>query len=172
MPPRRRGAGIAEGIAVAVVVLVATLIIYAWAQRRPSPPPERGVPAPQAETAPAAATEPAMPPRPTHNYVLEENGYYGYQPVLSDTDRQNGIAQKPLAMVRYLGEKNGSYRVEVGREGSYSMVISCKLPCQYIKAQHFNYGELVKTDTLSAEGTMGGDILADAIAGELKPWRR
>src|ERR1700761_9104425 len=51
----------------------------------------------------------APPPPPTHNYSMAENGTYGYEPALSEEDVRNGTAAKPLIMMRYVGNKNGTF---------------------------------------------------------------
>lgn len=172
-PASKRPATKADVVSAVVVVCIGLVIaIYVSSPNSP----DSSVHAPQARpidqaTAPQPAPEPARPPIPMHNYVIEENGLYGYQPVVSDADRTNGVAQKPLVMVKYLGQRNGTYRAEVQIQPGMTTILSCKDPCEYFKVTPYAYGESGDPQTMKAEGTLGGGILEDAIAGELKPFK-
>lgn len=125
-----------------------------------SPPPPPATPG-------AYSPEPA--PRPAHNYVyVGDDGQYGYQQELSSNDQQAGVAQKPLVMVRYLGEKNGSYRAIADMGGGATVLVTCKEPCAYMEVLTYSYGTPVDKSVIPTSGTLGGGILADAMAGRLQ----
>jgi hypothetical protein len=123
----------------------------------------------------AAPTAPPIQPAaprasavPSHNYAyVGDDGRYGYTQVVSTNDSQSGLAQKPLVMVRYLGQKNGVYSVAIDQEGT-SVVASCSAPCEYMTLTTYAYGSKVDKSVMPTTGTIGGEMLADAMAGSLK----
>ena len=159
------------GLSIVVLVLLGIIFVASRSSDSPVPTPIIQPRSIAQAAAPQPAPEPPRPPIPTHNYVIEEDGLYGYQPVVSDADRTNGVAQKPLVMVKYLGQRNGTYRAEVQIQPGMMTIVSCKDPCEYFKVTPYAYGESGDPQTMKAEGTLGGGILEDAIAGELKPFK-
>lgn len=116
-----------------------------------------------------AAISPAPAPKPDHNYVyVGDDDQYGYQQQLSSNDQQAGVAQKPLVMVRYLGEKNGSYQAMADMGSGVKVLVTCSAPCTYMQVLTYSYGGLMDKSVIPTSGTLGGDILSDAIAGQLK----
>lgn len=108
-----------------------------------------------------------------HAYALEENGSYGYKQTISDADRTNGVGQKPLVMIRYLGQVDGEFTIEVPfpSEANGSMVMSCKLPCEYYKRISFHYGVPQDTEIVPSANTIAAAIFQDAISGQLRPYQ-
>jgi hypothetical protein len=122
----------------------------------------------QAAPQPAPRETPPAPVPPQHNYVyVDDDGHYGYQPTLSANDQQAGVAQNSLVMVRYLGEKKGVYQVAIDQGGS-TAVASCAPPCAYMTVITYAYGTQVDKGVMATAGTVGGEMLADAMAGQLK----
>ncbi|AOY96884.1 hypothetical protein BKK79_35925 [Cupriavidus sp. USMAA2-4] len=120
----------------------------------------------------AEAPPPPPPPaRPTHNYSMEEDGEYGYEPAVSEDERRSGRTANSLLMVRYLGEKDGTHSVSI-TDGAVTNVFSCKAPCEFIKGQVKLRGQVVKTETMRNPGTaVISAVMADAMNGELKPYK-
>ena len=106
-------------------------------------------------------------PEPAHNYVMEDGGEYGYQQEVSKNDADSGRAQSPLMMMRYLGEKNGTYTVAQHSGGMVSHA-SCKMPCGFIKIETFIGSQVISHEIVPADGTIALDMLGDAITGQLK----
>lgn len=136
------------------------------------PQPATGYAASTTQDAAGVTPEPeavadTAPPVMHHNYVLEDNGEYGYQRPVSDADAQAGTVQNTLVMMRYLGEKNGVFTASMPIPGGAAR-ISCKLPCEFIKLQGIYAGEVVSTSILPAAGTIGEAVLDDAIDGDLQ----
>lgn len=131
-----------------------------------APAPETSVSVP---SVPAPETAAPVVPKESipHNYVLEDDGQYGYERPVSDTDAQAGTVQNPLVMMRYLGEKNGAFTASMPIPGG-SARISCKLPCDFIKIQGIYEGHVTATEIMPAAGTLGESVMSDAIAGNLK----
>ena len=124
--------------------------------------------APTPTAAPAPTPEAAdVPPAPTHNYVIEDGGEYGYAHPVSANEAANGVAQNSLLMIRYLGEKDGTYTVASYIGGAEARA-SCKLPCPAIKLESLINGHLVAKEFMPAGGTLISDALSDAITGQLK----
>ena len=124
--------------------------------------------APTPTAAPAPTPEAAdVPPAPTHNYVIEDGGEYGYAHPVSANEAANGVAQNSLVMVRYLGEKNGVYTV-ASAAGYSEARMSCKLPCDFIKIEVLIGGQVASKEIMPAAGTAALDMMADAITGQLK----
>jgi hypothetical protein len=120
---------------------------------------------------PAASAAPAEPPPPSHNYALEEDGEYGYQPGISEDEKSQGVATKALVMIRYRGEKNGTYVIEMPGDAGAVMRMECKEPCQYVKTKIMVGGEVLKTETVpNTSGSLMSAVFEDALDGQLKPY--
>lgn len=111
----------------------------------------------------------------THNYSMVDNGTYGYQGALSDADINNGVATKPLIMMRYLGNKNGIYTILVlGPDLNNQSIlnrVSCQVPCEYAKSETVAGGMVLNTQMLPVvPNSILGAMLADAISDQLVPF--
>lgn len=101
-------------------------------------------------------------------YVMEENGQYGYERAISEDDKKAGRQTKSLLMVRYLGEANGTYTVQL-KEGGGRQLSSCATPCEFVKIKTYFMGTEVKNETVrAAEGSIIWGIMQDAQNGHLK----
>lgn len=124
----------------------------------------------------AAATTPAPAPAPaTHNYSMVDNGTYGYEPALSEDDVRSGTATKPLIMMRYVGNKGGTYVIVVlGSDANNTGVadrLSCQAPCEFAKIERVAGDTVVNTQTLRVTpDSIDGAMLSDAISGQLIPF--
>ncbi|WP_322008273.1 lysozyme inhibitor LprI family protein [Paraburkholderia tropica] len=106
---------------------------------------------------------------------MVDNGTYGYEPALSEEDVRNGTATKPLIMMRYVGNQNGTYVIIIlGQDANNSDVVSrvsCQAPCQFAKSETVAGNSVVKTETLRVTpDSLVGAMLADAVAGQLLPY--
>ncbi len=106
-----------------------------------------------------------------HNYAYEDDGEYGYQRAISESDAQSGKAQNSLMMIRYMGEKRGVFTVESVQQNLIAR-LSCKLPCKFLKIQTVAAGQLINTQIMPADGTLGEFIMKDAISGNLKVYAK
>jgi hypothetical protein len=128
-----------------------------------SPAPEVAVPVPP------------PPSPPSHEYAMVDNGTYGYEPALSEEDVRNGTATKPLIMMRYAGNKGGTYVIIIlgqdANDASVTTRMSCQAPCEFAKSELMSGDSVIKTETLrvTPDSIMGG-MLADAISGQLVPY--
>ncbi|WP_321946735.1 hypothetical protein [Paraburkholderia sp. J10-1] len=115
--------------------------------------------------------------------MAESDGTYGYEPALSEDDVRAGKATKALEMMRYVGNRNGTYVILLlGTDASDTEIsnrVSCQSPCNYAKSETLArvvFGALVttvvrKTETIRvAPDSIIGAMLADAISGHLKPY--
>lgn len=128
---------------------------------------EGATPPPSETKAQVADVRQVEPPRPDHEYALEDDGEYGYRRALSEDDVKAGRATAALLMVRYVGEKNGVRSVKLV-DGNNVGVISCSPPCEFVKARTYFAGQLVKTETLPVtDGSLIQAVMADAISGKL-----
>lgn len=106
---------------------------------------------------------------PSHNYVLEEDGEYGYEAALSQDDRNAGHAAKGLKMLRYLGQREDGTYTAVMVSGAFRTTLSCKDPCAFIKQSiTFNGESMGKPETFRAGNNLATAVLDDAVSGELK----
>lgn len=125
--------------------------------------------------APAPVPAPAAPQPPSHSYAMVDNGTYGYESALSEDDVRKGTATKPLIMMRYVGNKNGTYVIVIlGQDSNNSAVVtrvSCQAPCQFAKSELISGDTVIKTETLrlTPDSIVGG-MLSDAISGQLTPY--
>ncbi|WP_074773441.1 lysozyme inhibitor LprI family protein [Paraburkholderia fungorum] len=106
---------------------------------------------------------------------MVDNGTYGYERALNEDDIKQGKAVKSLAMMRYVGNKNGTYIILIlGKDPSNSAVanrVSCQSPCKYAKSEVLMGDEVVSTETLPADpSSIMGAMLEDAVNGQLTPY--
>lgn len=93
-----------------------------------------------------------------------------YQPGISDEEHSQGVATKALVMIRYRGEKNGTYVVEMPGDGAV-MRMECKAPCEYVKTRVIVDGQVIKTETVpNAAGSLMSAVFEDALGDQLKPY--
>ncbi|MEM5435221.1 hypothetical protein [Paraburkholderia diazotrophica] len=119
---------------------------------------------------PERRAEPPAPQLPTHNYVMRDGDLYGYQPAISDAERNQGVATKALVMVRYRGEKHGVYTVETPNDSGAIYLMECKSPCEYIKTKVIVAGEVLKSDTVpNAPGSLMAAVFDDVLSDQLQP---
>jgi hypothetical protein len=115
-----------------------------------------------------SAASASLPAAPAHNYVLEQDGEYGYQLSVSADDAQKGVAQVPLAMVRYLGKKDGIFTLRVSSDGQTTET-TCKYPCGFVKERPIGDNDPSDATTMRATpGTLIFAILQDIGSGQLK----
>ncbi|WP_240975716.1 hypothetical protein [Paraburkholderia aromaticivorans] len=135
--------------------------------------PVAAAPAP----APAPAPEVVTPPPATHNYSMVDNGTYGYEPALSEDDVRKGTATKPLIMMRYVGNKGGTYVIVIlgsdANDVSVANRVSCQPPCEFAKSETVAGDAVVNTQTVRVTpDSIVGAMLTDAISGQLVPFGR
>jgi hypothetical protein len=137
------------------------------------------VPAAPVVTAPTPSPAPeAVPPPPaTHNYAMVDNGTYGYEPALSEDDVRKGTATKPLIMMRYVGNKGGTYVIVIlgsdANDTSVANRVSCEAPCEFAKSETVAGDTVVNTQTVRVTpDSIVGAMLTDAISGQLMPFGR
>src|SRR5579872_7493329 len=108
--------------------------------------------------------------RPTHFYAFEKDGLYGYQSALTEQDKQNGIASKPLIMIRYLGMQGEQQHWVQIEAPSQQTEWTCTLPCAYATGQSFNFlGRSGDQNVLAvAPGSILSNIVDDIKADQLK----
>lgn len=152
---------------------ILTLSACEKATDQPRTDAANATPAPNsAPTTPVPAPAPVQPP---HNYQMVDQGTYGYEPALSEDDIRKGIATKPLIMVRYEGNRNGTYIILIlGVDQNNSSVVnrvSCQLPCQYAKSEMLLDASVISTETLPVRrDSIMGAMLEDAVSGQLAPY--
>ncbi len=135
--------------------------------------PAQEQPSSAAVAAEAPPAKPNAPVAPSHFYVLEQDGEYGYQPAISEDDARQGVATKALVMVRYRGRKDGAYVVDVNNDTGATLRVQCKNPCEYVRTQAIVDGQIIHTETLAnAPDSVIYAVLADAMNGQLKPYKR
>ncbi|MBN3755911.1 hypothetical protein G3N95_23400 [Paraburkholderia sp. Tr-20389] len=114
--------------------------------------------------------EPPAPQLPTHNYVMRDGDLYGYQPAISDAERNQGVATKALVMVRYRGQKNDVYTVEMPNDTGAIYRLECKSPCEYVKTKIILGGEVLKSETVpNAPGSLMAAVFDDVLSDQLQP---
>ncbi|MDS0860470.1 hypothetical protein NUV25_22425 [Burkholderia pseudomultivorans] len=106
---------------------------------------------------------------------MVDNGTYGYEPALSEEDIRKGTATKPLIMMRYVGNKTGTYVIIIlGQDSSNPGAVtrvSCQAPCQFAKSELISGDIVIKTETMRVTpDSIMGAMLADAISGQLTPY--
>jgi len=122
--------------------------------------------------APAPRNEPAPPPEPPpHNFAIEQDGEYGYEPAVSETERAAGTGVKEMIMVRYMGESGGVRKITSVSNGVL-IVMSCKVPCEVVKQTSFVGGQQIQQDMMRvAPGTLISEIEDDVDNDQLKIYR-
>lgn len=157
-------------IGAAIVVLLVIIVVKLFSESQENTAANTNTTQESGATTSPNTNDGATTPTPDHNYVYEKNGIYGYQQQLSQDDINAGTASKPLDMVKYLGQKNGVYRVLLIDEsdGSASNLLSCSPPCTYMTIETLYAGQSMNKQTIPTVGTLGGDILNDAMNGKLK----
>jgi hypothetical protein len=166
-------------VAFGVLVLVG-LLVHESSSTAPSPeenttPAAVDPPAPTVVDSPAsaAATVPEpVAPVVTHNWSYHDDGesQYGYEQALSEDDRRAGKAVEPMVMVRYVGQIDGQYRLEVIEGPSNKTIITCKDNCEVVKTTSSFNGYLGRSETLRvAPSSIISAVLQDMFAGQLDP---
>nr|WP_155625821.1 hypothetical protein [Burkholderia vietnamiensis] len=130
------------------------------------------------DTAPAPQVSPTQttttaPPAPRHNYAINQDGTYGYEPGLSEDDIRAGKTAKPLVMMRYVGLRDGTYVLLLIDEDNpnFSTRVACQAPCEFAKSQTMAGDMVVKTETIRvAPGSLLNGMVEDAVAGQLIPF--
>jgi hypothetical protein len=151
------------GIAVAIYVL------GQLGNSRPAQPAAQAAEA-TVQTPSAAPEPPPPPPPPSHNFAIEQDGEYGYEPAISDDDRKAGTAVKPMIMVRYLGTKDNLTRFAVVDAGVRT-VFTCKEACDVVKSTVYLQGELIRQDTMRvAPGSIIEAVVQDIENGQLNAY--
>lgn len=136
-----------------------------------------------ASAAPVATTPPPVPapvpapapPPPSHNYAMVDNGTYGYEPALSEEDVRNGTATKPLIMMRYVGNKNGTFVILIlgtdSNNPGFVNRVSCQAPCEFAKSETLSGENVLQTETIRiTQDSIVGAMLQDAGTGQLIPY--
>ena len=175
MTGKRRIVGMTVCVLFAVSVLAWMILGHPDRQAPYYPSNE---PSPQVSSAPQAPASytllpdkpalPATPPAP--NYSMEDAGEYGYEGALSQDDLNAGKAVKPVIMARYLGEKDGTYSVQM-HDGAAVQRLSCKAPCTFIKISYIYAGQVIKTEAVRTTGNSVMDaVFDDAMNGLLRPY--
>jgi hypothetical protein len=124
-------------------------------------------------TTPDSSPAPAAPAQPSHNYALNQDGTYGYEPALSEDDVRSGKATKALVMMRYVGLRNGTYVLLMLDENNPRVAnrITCQAPCNFAKSEIMAGDVVVRTETMRVvPNSLIGAMLQDAIAGQLTPY--
>jgi len=162
-------------------ICAAVLILYGCEKNGGSRVPaasETAAAASESASSPfVAVTTPSTPPPPRHNYAMVDSGSYGYEPALSEEDVRNGTATKPLIMMRYVGNKNGTFVIIIlGQDANNSSIttrVSCEAPCEFAKSELMSGDAILKTETLRVTpDSIFGAMLTDAISGQLVPYGR
>lgn len=160
----------------AVVVTFLIVVLLGWALFSHNSDSGSQQPASVANTSvPQSPTEPPPPPEPpaqlpiqsTPNYSISKGGgVYGYEPAVSDIDRQNGIMTKPLMMIRFQGVSGTRVRfLGLSQDGSaVPIVFSCDLPCEYV-----DVSDMTGTSQTmhAAPGSLIGAVVEDIRNGFL-----
>ena len=117
-----------------------------------------------------AAAEPVTVPR--HHYVIEENGEYGYEPSVSQTQRQNGQVAADISMVRYRGVIKG-YHTLTSTKNRITTTLRCKDPCEFAKISNSVGNITSDPETMRlAQGSLGWAMTQDAMNGQLQVYRK
>jgi len=125
------------------------------------------------DVAPVAPLPPSPPPPPPHNYVMEQDGTYGYEPALSEDDVRSGRAVKPLVMMRYVGVRDGSYVILILDQDNKNVAtrMTCQAPCNFATTQFIAGTTVLKTETIRVtHSSLAGGMFEDAMSGVLKPY--
>lgn len=164
-------------IAIASTCIVALMLTACEKEPSQKPPKE---PTKETESANPPAPPPApvvntppptpVPPPPRHNYALNQNGTYGYEPALSEDDIRRGRATKALVMVRYVGLREGSYVLLIIDQNNDAVAtrITCQAPCEFAQSQVIANNYVLKTETVRVTpSSLLSAMIDDAMAGQL-----
>lgn len=152
-----------------MVVRAAALIVLLGMAGCNAPAPPQAPASSAATTGPGADT--AAVTTPTHRWEYREGKEYGYSAALSDDDKKAGKAVAEVQMFRFLGEKDGVYRVGFSQNGS-TMVAGCANPCQVVKITiSSEYSSEVSRVQFNPDTVIGG-VLMDAFNGQMDVYSR
>jgi hypothetical protein len=102
---------------------------------------------------------------------METNGEYGYQLPINDGGKKQGIASKAVVVVRYLGQKDGVYAIEMSGDAGEVFRLECKEPCESVEVKLVLGGKVIKAETMSnTSGSLMNAVFEDALGGQLKPY--
>jgi hypothetical protein len=120
----------------------------------------------QLASVPQASRPPASP---DHYYSYVDGTEYGYQPALSEEDRQTGKIGAELVMFRYHGIRNGRIQLGTNLGGGISQVVDCTEPCDTVRIRLFSGWREIKRDYLAlTPGMIVGMAMSDARRGKMK----
>jgi hypothetical protein len=101
---------------------------------------------------------------------MQEGGEYGYQPGISDDERNRGVVTKALVMIRYRGLNNGTYTVEMSDGSAAVDRMQCSDLCKFVKSEIIANGQVVATQTVpNTPGSLMYAVFEDVISGQLQP---
>ena len=104
---------------------------------------------------------------PQHFYALKDSDEYGYEPEISDNQKDAGQVTSPLLMYRFLGEKKGQYQL-LQSKGTMRIVFDCEKPCEFLRVRAFVDGYEVSKDRMRrVEGSILYYAFEDAMEGKL-----
>lgn len=115
----------------------------------------------------AGASAQAAKPR----YVVEMDGEYGYEVAPTEIDRAQGIATKPLVMVRYKGIIEGKRVIDIRQSYGVEQYY-CTGECKYLTYMRITAGSYDKQVIKYDPRTVIGAVVDDMMAGYLKPARK
>ncbi|MFM0543992.1 hypothetical protein PQR29_04615 [Paraburkholderia strydomiana] len=160
-----------KAITVAAAIAASLTLVACDGPQPSSPGPASSADAPRIASSYQPPPEPPKPLPPAHNYAVQQDGEYGYQPAVSDEERNRGVTTKPLIMVRYRGEKNGIYVIEEADESGAVFRMECQELCQYVKTKVIVGGQVLKTATVpNAPESLMHAVFDDAINGQLEKY--
>jgi len=163
------------GLSVTLAAIILLVNVFDSDKAPPSTPPAQA-PQPVAASEQPSPLEPAtddkkaLPPPPLpHAYSVQRDDSYGYEAAISEDDRKNGIAAKPMMFIQYLGERDVAMQVR-SLTGDGSVVIyDCDGDCKYYRVRGIVDGQLVADETMAlADGSIAAEIFYDAEAGALQ----
>ncbi|MFM0569130.1 hypothetical protein PQQ88_12455 [Paraburkholderia caledonica] len=163
--------GTMKAITVAAAIAASLTLVACDGPQTSSPSATSSADAPRIASSYLPPSEPPKPLPPAHNYALEQDGEYGYQPAVSDEERNRGVTTKPLIMVRYRGEKKGMYVLEETDESGAVFRMECQELCQYVKTRVIVGGQVLKTATVpNAPESLMHAVFEDAVNGQLQTY--
>lgn len=118
-----------------------------------------------AEELPPTTVKVAEPP--LHNFAMRAGDEYGYEPDVSEAQKQSGQVTAPLMMFRFAGERNGMYQI-FHSNGNVRTVVDCEKPCEFVRARTFVNGHQTRVERVRrAEGSILYYAMDDAIHDRL-----
>lgn len=127
---------------------------------------------PQPASAASSEAAPAEPAAPTHYYVVEEDGQYGYEAGISEDDQKAGKVAADITMVRYMGVIKGYHTLQSVKNG-VTTTLRCKEPCDFAKVNNSMGNVSADPETMRlAAGSLGWAMTRDALSGQLKVWKK